>query len=373
MGVALVGGTFAAWAVTDNADPFSIKVSTGSITTDDTAEYVTLEWGAQQSMSSVSNLKIDTVRKVGVLDLRAYTSSNNAPNGYLSYSVDGGALLKSKLEVKIYKGNLTATEGVIASSELEGKTALTFTEGKSLVNVTKNDTPNLYTVAVNLKAGTTASEIEALGNEQVTIEFDWGAGTNLLTSKTLYATGFSATPYMYAWKGDKVNAAWPGIAMTAVSGRSGVYSAVLNTEFDNVIFTTQNEAQKSGDLVVATFFSGDNNLFTFTGEGDAKGSASELPETKTPTYFLVGDEWGNWNASDAGAIALTNPVNGKYTVDVTNTKASGLKIVDTANNIWYGKDSIEGGAANFMLYDVHTYTITFDPAGPTYISCVVKA
>ena len=139
------------------------------------------------------------------------------------------------------------------------------------------------------------------------------------------------------------------------------------------LLTTQNEAQKSGDLVVATFFSGDNNLFTFTGEGDAKGSASELPETKTPTYFLVGDEWGNWNASDAGAIALTNPVNGKYTVDVTNTKASGLKIVDTANNIWYGKDSIEGGAANFMLYDVHTYTITFDPAGPTYISCVVKA
>lgn len=375
MGIALVGGTFAAWAVTDNADPFSIKVSTGSITADDTAEYVTLEWGAQQSMSSVSNLKIDTVRKAGVLDLRANTSSNNTPNGYLSYSVEGGALLTSKLEVKIYADDLPASEGIISAATLNGKTALTFSEGKSLINVTKN-TANLYTVAVNLKAGTTASEIEALGNEQVTIEFDWGAGTGLLTSRTLYATGFTGAPKMYAWKGDKVNAIWPGVDMVAVSGRPGVYSAVLNVELENVIFsydddyTNETNRQQSGDLVVATFFSGDNNLFTYTGSGDAKGTATKLPEEKTPTYFLVGDEFGNWNASETGAIALTNPSNGVYTTQITTTVAdSAFKIVDTANNIWYAESSTDGGAGNVVLHDPNTYTITFNPAGPTYIVC----
>ena len=101
LGAALVGATFANWAVTDNADPFDIKVSTGSVTTDQT-EYITLEWGSSQSMTHVANLAVNTVRKVGVLDLKPTTGSNTPIESVLSYTATGGEHLLAKLEVKFY-------------------------------------------------------------------------------------------------------------------------------------------------------------------------------------------------------------------------------------------------------------------------------
>lgn len=370
---ALIGGTFASWAVTDNADPFSIKVSTGSVTSDDT-EYITLSWGSSQSMGNVSNLALGTYRKAGVLDLRADTVAGESDfRGTLSVAVQGQALLKSKLHVDIYRGELAATDGVIAASTLSGKTAVDLS---GYVSVNKNEA-NLFTVVVYLDNGTTAQEIEQMANQQVTVTFDWGEGDDVITDQTFYATGFSATPYIYAWTGSAVNHAWPGIAMEAVAGRSGYYTAKILATYENVIFTTADESQKSGDISIATAFAGGKNLFTYDGNvQDVHGTFGTYQDLQTPDYYLVGDEWGGWDATAAGAVHLTLS-GGTATVDITNTHNDAqFKILDVANNIWYAENSTDGAAGNFTLGEIHTYTITFNP-NPTgdnpYISCVVKA
>ena len=368
-GAAIVGGTFAAWAVTDNADPVSIKVSTGNVTSDST-QFLTLKWGDQQTLSNVSNLVKGTFRKAAVLDLGLDTTSTDTDyDGKLSYTLNGGADLKAKLIVEVYKTNLADTDGVIASSEFTGKTKLSFTNGVCNItstNLTANG-HNPFTVVVSLDPNTTVSELDAMSKQQVSVVFDWGAGENSVETTTVYATGFSAQPYMYCWDGSKVNASWPGVAMTRV-GSTNYYQAELNLSYVNVIFTTQDESQKSGDIAISSSFSGANNLFTYDGSsGTAKGTFGTYSGLATPVYKLVGDEFGNWDPSAAGAISIT-VTNGTGTVQITTTKVnSEFKVLDTANNIWYGPTSTNDG--NFVINSVGTYTITFTPAGPTYITC----
>ena len=380
MSAALVGGTFAAWAVTDNADPFSIKVSTGNVSTDGT-EYVTLEWGAQQSMSHVSNLALNTVRKAGVLDLRANTTSTTQTDGTLSYAVAGGSHLLAKLEVKVYAGDLAATDGVIAPATLSGKTALTFdSAGKKVVQVSKN-VANLYTVAVNL-AETTAAELADMAGEQVSITFDWGPGTDIATTTTLYATGFAGIPNAYAWTGATQNAAFPGVAMKEVVAGSGIYSVEIPASMQNIIFSYDNDyaddtnRQQSGDLAIATVFSAGKDMFTYKADvADVHGTISTFDPTavKVPTYYVVGDfpagTDNDWKALEANKMtAGTGEHADEYTLTgLVLAAGAKIKVFEKKDNLYFGCDSTWDNCGftldsdhNLVVTAAGTYTIHFD-------------
>lgn len=378
MSAALVGGTFAAWAVTDNADPFSIKVSTGDVTTDQT-EYVTLEWGEQQSMSHVANLALDTVRKAGVLDLRANTGSTTQPNGKLSYQLSGGEHLLAKLQLEVYAGDLAATDGVIAPATLDGKTPLVFTNGEKIINVNKS-VANLYTVAVKL-GETTAAELADMTGEQVSITFDWGPGSDLATTTTLYATGFNGTPKAYAWTGATQNAAWPGVDMEEVVAGSGVYTVAIPATLQNVIFSWDNDynddnnRQQSGDLAIATVFAS-GNMFTYNAEiADIHGSISTYDPTqvKVPTYYVVGDfptgTEDDWKALETYKMTQGS---GEHADEYTLTGlvlAAGakIKVFEKLSNMYYGDATTWDncgftldGDYNLVVTAAGTYTIHFD-------------
>ena len=347
MSAALVGGTFAAWAVTDNADPFSIKVSTGDVTTDQT-EYVTLEWGEQQKMGHVANLALNTVRKAGVLDLRANTASTTSPNGTLSYSLAGGEHLLAKLQLKIYEGNLTAGEGgVIAPATLEGKTPLAFTEGSKVITVSKN-VANLYTVAVNL-GETTAAELAEMTGEQVSITFDWGPGTDIATATTLYATGFAGAPKAYAWTGATQNAAFPGVDMEEVVAGSGVYSVRIPSTLQNVIFSyddnyeDETNRQQSGDLAISTVFAS-GNMFTYNASvADVHGTVSTFDpaDIKVTAYYVVGDFTNpQWTALEANKMTAKSGTTDEYEIaSVTLAAGAKLKVFEKKENLYFGCDS----------------------------------
>lgn len=346
MGAALVGGTFASWAVTDNADPFSINVSTGDVTTDQT-EYVTLEWGSEQSMSNVANLALGTVRKAGVLDLRANTTSNTQTDGTLSYSLAGDTHLLAKLHLDVYAGDLAATNGVVAEETLEDKTPLVFTNGESVVQVNKN-VANLYTVVIYLDSETTAADLAEMEGEQVSVTFDWGAGTDVATTTTLYATGFDGTPNLYAWTGATQNAAFPGVAMKEVVAGSGVYTAEIPATMQNVIFSyddnysDENNRQQSGDIVVATSFAG-VNMYTYDGEtGAAKGTFStyDPTEVKVPTYYVVGDFTNPaWSALEANKMTVVENKTDEFEGTVTLTGGAKIKVFEQLHNMYYGCDT----------------------------------
>ena len=377
MGAALVGGTFASWAVTDNADPFSIKVSTGNISTDAT-EYVTLEWGEQQSMSHVSNLAANTIRKAGVLDLRANTASTNSPNGTLSYSATGGSHLLAKLQINVYSGNLAATDGVIAASTVSELTPVSFTSGSAVLTVSKN-AANLYTVAVSL-ATVTAPELQAMAGEEVSIQFDWGAGTNLASFTTLYAHGFSGQPYAYAWTDATQNAAWPGVAMEEVVAGSGYYKIAIPAALQNVIFSYDNDyadeanRQQSADLAIASTFTGGKNMYTY-GEQDPIGTFN--PASVTPSYYVVGDFTtpDTWKAYEANK--MDDKTNGVWELaSVTLAAGAELKVFNSSNNMYYGCASTWENCGfsitadgNLKITAAGSYKINFylEPSGGNYV------
>ena len=341
MGVALVGGTFATWAVTDNADPFSIQVSTGSVSPAET-QYLTLEWGESRSMSNVSNLAIDTVRKVGVLDLRANTlvTGYDSYEGELKLSIAGGEHIAAALQVKVFEGDIapaydaehgTYTVGkkvtvngqifvcktavaepeVFTPAKWDALTpadsmagALTFNAGVCEVEVDLN-AANLFTVMCFLPDGTDAGDIALMEGESANLTFNWDKNSEDSSTVKYYATGFNKQTYIYAWndQGQQLHA-WPGVEMTQI-GESDYYEIDLDTQFTNIIFN-DNDGKQTDTLVRATTFSDGKNLFTF--DGVDSGTASVV----NPSYYLKGS-FNSWS-DDTGTIALTaDPaIAGKY-------------------------------------------------------------
>ena len=370
---ALVGATFASWAVTDNADPFNLKVSTGSIETDTTTKYVTFYYGESQNVGNVANLTAGTIRKAGVLDLRANTSDGTAINGKLTIAVtdSNGTGLAAKLVVKVYEGDLDATDGVIASDTISSATEKTLTNGTVTISTTSN-AAHLYTLTVSLAANVTPKDLTGLENVVANINVDWAHGLadgDVATTTTLYATGFNGDTYVYAWKGAKQNAAWPGVKMEAAT-RPGYYVAEVSADFDHIIFNDGNEA-KSGELVIAEEFTDGKNLYNYNSGGTA--TIETYQEIVTPDYYLIGNEFGNWDTSGQNAVHLENPDGGVYTTTIITHQAnSTFKIYDKVNDLWYGEYGTSSG--NFTIGTAGTYTITFNPA-PTgdqpYIVCAV--
>ena len=380
LGLALVGSTFAAWAVTDNASPFSIKVSTGTISTDTTTNYVTLHYGESQNIGNVGELAAETFRKAGVLDLRATTSNAAAINGQLEMTVadSTGTGLAAQLVVEVFSGNLEATNGVISSATRTAALSnkISFTGTKSAAINTTSATAHLFTVVVSLKSGITAAELEALQGKVANITFDWNIadGTEIATTKTLYATGFGGDVYVYAFKGTKANAAWPGVKMESAT-RNGYYTAAVNvSEFDTVVFNNGKSGEqevKSADLVIATTFTGALDLYTYDATTPAIGTYVELV---TPVYYLVGNQWGNWTTG-SGAVLMTAGTGanaGKWTGSLTTTGNGEFKVYDSANDIWYGEYGSNDGN-NVSLGEAGTYNITFDPAAVTCIVCAKQS
>lgn len=382
LSLGVVGGTFAAWAVTDNADPFEVKVSPGTAQTDTTTNYVTLSWGSSKEVSNVANLKLDTYRKVGKVGLLADTSNSDSFKGKLTITATGDSSLLAALNIKLYEGNLTDTDGVISSATIAAATEIVLTNGA--VDITVTDATEKIVTPVVYLSSLTAAQYDALKNAVVTLQFDWGVGTgvDVVTTKTFYTTGFgNGDVYAYAWKGEAQNAAWPGVKMNSAVV-AGYKAAEINiSAYDYVIFHNNVEgdgAKKSGDIAIATSFTGTNNLFTYDGTtGTAKGTFSHHDDEVEVEYYIVGqdftigttsfDDPAGWAPQAAGKLTLSN---GVASIDVTTNGNAQLKIYENTSATWYSNN---GG--NFILGDAGTYTITFrvNPGNnEQYISAVKK-
>ena len=143
-GSAIVGTTFAAWAVTDNADPFGIKISPGSIASD-TTEFVTLSYG-ERTYGNVENLAIGETQLAAKVNVIADTSEGHSYTGHFDLELtqetvkeEGKKLLRDYLTVDVYR--------VQTGEESVDKTEAT-------VNLHKvghiPPAANTYTLSVNL-------------------------------------------------------------------------------------------------------------------------------------------------------------------------------------------------------------------------------
>ena len=398
LGMGLIGGTVALWAVTDNADPFSIQVSPGQISTDNNTSYITMSWGSSQNISNVANLKRDTYRKAGVLDLRTDTADLTQNfNGRFRMKVTGDAQLLAKLNVEVFKTELAATDSVISSENyaaaVTAEKKVTFStaadsDGYKYVDIpaVKNEA-NPYTVVVYLNT-LTNSEYEALASYKASIGFDWGVvpgDESIVDGTQVFFNGISPTTdgggkiYAYAWKGDDANKAWPGVAM-AEAKVGGFYTVEIDTtKYDYVIFNngnyeghTETPRISLADLTAETatdsgiFY----NWFHYDGtSGDMKGTIGIHDDTVETAYYVLGNNIYagdntsgtllTWTVSDASLMAY-NSSTGVATLNIYATGAANedgacrLKIYEVASGAWISNDGND-----WVISAAGKYTVTF--------------
>lgn len=387
-GLALAGGTFAAWAVTDNAAPFSINVTPGEVSTD-TTDYVTLEWGSQKNIGNVSNLQAGETRKVGVLDLRVNTESTAALSGKLSqsiaYSGEGATYkLSTQLSIKVYAGDLTleqaaaATPVDMSAGYIDIVTTPDTYSGQTLVPGNRNKAI-LYSVFASLP-DMTASDYAQYKTQSATITYDWGvaAGTQEVSGDytTYYAAGFGSTVYAYAWKNGAENATWPGVKMEAANV-NGFYSVQIEDakQYTKIIFSDGTDNKKSEDIVIAESFVNGKNCYTYNG-GDNRFTVHD--DSVEVAYYLVGEHlfFGDnssapaaaWSVDQSPSQAKLTLVSGVANINVYTDGNAKLKVYEVASGIWYSNDGND-----FTLNDAGKYTITFTLNGTSPLGAAQRA
>ena len=366
-GGALVGGTFAAWAVTDNADPFEVQITPGTLDIG-SDKSVTLDWGTK-GLVNIEGLSIGEEMGPYEVGLRATTNDESGFTGSLAVSLSTTAVAAEKLidylEVNVYD---TANKA---------NPALLTVPGGSAVDIAVNSgvEKKVY-FFISLEAGISPVTYNAIKNDVVTLRVDWNKGSAIeeVTSYTYYFNNASswANVYAYAWKSadGSMNAAWPGVAMNQAKG--AIYSLAIGATFDKVIFNDGNGNQTDDlDLAHATPY----------WDGDSWEAAPDVSaETE---YHLVGT-FNDWTPASAfKLVAATGTIDRdpaedfSYTYkieDVEIPAGAELKIV-SSENVWFAESSSANEAPNMSIGEANHYDFFFNPtlSGGIHIFCRAHA
>lgn len=384
-GVGLVGATFAAWAITDNADPLGIKISPSAVS-ESTDGYSTmvLSWGDKTQFTNIAGLALDETKvvslevasKVTAIDSDHETGGNLVIrlNDYTESHVQGAPKLVDNLEVKAYKfvDNVkTYIDGLVLGGETKEANAniATPVDGSAL---------RIY-FEVSIANTVTAPQYSQMQNDVVYLFADWNKPTGIteVTTTTVFFKAAEAklgagTPHVYAYKetstGINKNAEWPGVEMSIYNTENKVYSIALEAEkFDHVIFSYgASGLDQTADLEL------DATKPLYDAVAKEWKQNTYQKDVQEPVYYLVGNvnEWDTVNE-----YKLHDEGNGTYTFQI-EVPEGGLeyKIKDKTNNTWYSYTSTDGNAQN-CSWDTagDTINITFNPAGQTYVTQVKAA
>ena len=367
-GGALVGGTFAAWAVTDNADPFSVQITPGTLDIGNDKS-VTLDWGTK-GLVNIEGLSMGDEMGPYEVGLRATTNDASGFTGSLSVSMattaNGQTKLIDYLHVNVYDNNSKT-----------GDPLLTVPDGQSNYTVSKDiavssGVEKKVYFYISLDAGIAPQTYNAIKEDVVTLTVDWNKGSaiEVVTSYTYYFNNTNdwANVYAYAWKeaDGSMNAAWPGVKMNQAKG--AIYSLAIGTQFDKVIFT-DNNGNQTADLALnheKPYYDGD--------------SWEDAPDVSAETvYYLVGTH-SEWHTSDAvklvaatGTIQRQDLPDFSYTYKIENVEiaANGQLKVVSSENVWYGESSSSNEAPNITIGEANHYDFFFNPtlSGGIHIYC----
>ena len=366
----LVGGTFAAWAVTDNANPFSVQITPGTLDVG-SDKSVTLDWGSK-GLVNIENLAMGEEKGPYEVGLVATTSDASAFTGSLSVAMATTATGENKLidylHVNVYADAAKSAAAILTVPD--GSANYTVAED---IEVTSGVEKKVY-FFISLDNGLTPVLYNAIKDDVVTLTIDWNKGSaiQVVDSYTYYFnnTASWADVYAYAWKeaDGSTNAAWPGVKMNQAKG--SIYSLAIGAQFDHVIFNNGvgGEGNQTGDLEL--------DHATPYRNGDSWAAAPEL--NAEVDYYLIGDHSGWALAPEFKLVASEGEVDGfAYTYKIENVEiaANGkLKIVST-ENVWYGESSIENGSPDMVIGEANHYDFFFNPAmsGGNYIYCKAHA
>ncbi len=261
-----VGGTFAAYVITDNANPIGKKISPSEIT-DDKIGNITLEWG-ENTIANVGNLGAGATAKMGNIVLKA--SGKDADN--LDISTYAGTLnmkltdltkygdtepankLIDFLEVDVVPGDVSLETWVGKTAEQQAADRIGHippTPGVYAFDAAATGTAAGSTYSVFVKLSDSATPVyTTISTQVVYLQLDWNANQNdsqvAETTKVFFqkpASGWTGDKvYVYAWKDGVQNAAFPGVEMKSEGGRLYSFELAGSSEqgkdkFGKVIFS----------------------------------------------------------------------------------------------------------------------------------------
>ena len=367
-GGALVGGTFAAWAVTDNADPFSVQITPGTLDIGNDKS-VTLDWGTK-GLVNIEGLSMGDEMGPYEVGLRATTNDASGFTGSLSVSMATTAVGQTKLidylHVNVYDTANKANPALLTVPDGQAN----YTTAVDIA-VSSGVEKKVY-FFISLDAGIAPQTYNAIKEDVVTLTVDWNKGSaiEVVTSYTYYFnnTGAWANVYAYAWKeaDGSMNAAWPGVKMNQAKG--AIYSLAIGTQFDKVIFT-DNDGHQTADLDLAHA--------TPYWDGDSWEAAPDV--SAETVYYLVGTH-SEWHTSDeVKLVAATGTIHRQdlddfsytYKIENVNIAAGGQLKVVSSENVWYGESSSANEAPNITIGEANHYDFFFNPtlSGGIHIYC----
>ena len=369
-GGALVGGTFAAWAVTDNADPFSVQITPGTLDIG-SDKSVTLDWGTK-GLVNIEGLSMGDEMGPYEVGLRATTNDASAFTGRLAVSMATTAVAAEKLidylHVNVYEAANKAGGAILTVPD----GLANYSTGLD-IEVSSGVEKKVY-FFISLDDGIAPLVYNAIKNDVVTLTVDWNKGSaiQVVDSYTYYFNNTEswASVHAYAWRASDglTNNAWPGVQMKLAKGN--IYSVAVGTQYDKIIFT-DNNGHQTADLTL--------NHETPYWDGDSWEAAPDVSaETE---YYLVGT-FNSWTtAAEFKLVASVGNANGgafAYTYKIENVDIpadADLKIV-SSENVWYGESSAENGSPDMHIGEANHYDFFFNPAkgdGEHYIFCAAHA
>ena len=368
-GAALAGGTFAAWAVTDNADPFSVQITPGTLDIG-SDKSVTLDWGTK-GLVNIEGLSIGDEMGPYEVGLRATTNDASGFTGSLSVTLattaNGQTKLIDYLHVNVYDTANKANAALLTLPDGQANYS------KAVDIAVSSGVEKKVYFFISLDAGIAPQTYNSIKNDVVTLTVDWNKGSaiEVVTSYTYYFnnTGAWENVYAYAWKSadGSMNAQWPGVKMNQAKG--AIYSLAIGAEFDKVVFNNGlegNSEQKTEDLTLAHA--------TPYWDGDSWEAAPDVSaETE---YYLVGS-FNDWTTSSTyKLVAAQGTENGgafAYTYKIENVDVPAgaqLKVV-SSENVWFGESSSANEAPNMTIGEANHYDFFFNPTlnGGIHIFC----
>lgn len=395
-GLGLVGATFAAWAVTDNANPLGIKISPGTIQESvDGYSTMVLEWGDELQFTNISNLQLGVANAqylhVQVKSTVTAITGDTQRGGNLSLElqdltashVSGAPLLVNNLVVETYTtksdANPPVYSGQLNALTLSGQTV----SANADITTPAAGTAQDIWFKVYIPDSVGAVKYNQMTSDLVYFTIDWNKPSTVtpVTTQTLYYKSTSGVPNCYAFKevGSTVNknANWPGKQMELHDATNHIYKYTVNmTSFNKVIFSVgANGENQTADLAIPEL-----SAMTPYYNGTTWVAAPAQSEAQNAQYYLL----GTWNAwSTEGQTALSNPTSGVYSVEVTvpaGTKYE-WKVREITGDTWYSYSSTENGAENCNWDNTSgspvTIVIEFSPTktlnnGLQYVDAHVK-
>lgn len=348
----LVGGTLAAFAVTDNAGAITANVSPGDIEHDD-ADYRVLNWGSSTSLlPSLGNVAPGSISKIGVISLQ----SNANYVGVLSLDLEDQTPAKPTgtkkfidyVKLYLYQGNNNdLEEGVLPSgtpliSTNLGEYSATYDEALGTA------TGKEYSIYLEYVSAATPYNYQ-MSSDVINLTIDWSPQAEHITDDyhTIYLASNWPSAYLFSWTdGKESNANYPGKELSKMGVNEYgqyIYKGLLKSTHEKMIFSNgySGTGNQTADILTSTFnFSSGDLLFWLNDDNSNVGGTVVFEDS------MITSTAANMAENPGTILQAFSWTTSKVQQELDHIKAAGFNAVQlsplqpigggsSTNDCWY--------------------------------------